>query len=111
MDESAVEVSLTPVDGILTLKIAAANQNGIKKILVWSRWGKVPTVRNYESLKFIEDTIVPYPAEWFPIVVDITDCKNGNICRLGPFNEDGSEAIGFVETEDTSKPPGPYKQM
>lgn len=111
MDESAIEVGLSPVNRILTIRLTAANSNGIKKIAIWSRWGKVPIVRNYECLKILEDSISPYPNEWFPIVVDVTDCQSGKITRLGPFNIDGSEAPGFVETEDTTKPPGPYKQM
>jgi hypothetical protein len=111
VDESSVEVSLSPVNGILTIKLVAANSNGIKKMAVWSRWGKVPIIRNYECLKVVEDSVAPYPTEWFPVVVDVTDCQSGKTSRLGPFNVDGSEALGFVEMEDTSKSPGPYKQM
>src|SRR5690349_13486193 len=111
MDESVVEVSLLSVKDTLTLKLIASNPNGIRTISIWSRWGKVPIIRNYECLKILEDIISPYPTDWFPIVVDITDCQSGKISRLGPFNVDGSEAVGFVEIEDISKSPGPYKQM
>lgn len=110
MGDSEVEISLTPVDGVLTLKLVASNANGIKKITVWSRWGKVPIIRNYECLKVLEDAISPYPTEWFPIVVDITECQNEKIERHGPFHSDGSNAPGFVETDDAPKPPGPYRQ-
>lgn len=109
--DSSAEVSLLNVDGVLTLKLVASNPNGVQKIAIWSRWGKVPTIRNYECLKILEDSIAPYPTEWFPIVIDITDCQSKKIVRLGPFNGDGSEAMGFVEMDDTSKSPGPYKQM
>jgi len=109
--DSSVEVNLLTVDGVPTLKLVASNPNGVQKIAIWSRWGKVPTIRNYECLKILEDSIAPYSTEWFPIVIDITDCQSGKISRFGPFNVDGSEAMGFVEIEDTSKSPGPYKQM
>lgn len=109
--DSSAEVNLLTVGGVPTLKLVASNPNGIQKIATWSCWGKVPIIRNYECLKIVEDSIAPYPSKWFPIVIDITDCQSKKIIRLGPFNADGSEAMGFVEMEDTSKSPGPYKQM
>ena len=109
--DSSAEVSLLTVDGIPTLKLVAADPDGIKKITIWSRWGKVPIIRNYDCLKVLEDSVAPYPIEWFPIIIDITNCHNERISRLGPFNPDGNEAAGIVESEDTTKSPGSYRQI
>ena len=114
---SQVEVAWFIDAGRPTLHIVVSDPDGVGKVTVWSRFGRVPTIRTYRCEKTIEDNLVPYPVAWFPITVDVTDCQktkegqpNPQTDRHGPFNSDGEIVPGAVkEPNDTSKPPGPYK--
>ncbi len=108
---SAVEVAFVQDQDSPTLKILALDPDGIKEIHIWSRHGRVPTTRTYDCPKRVEDTISPYPKDWFPVTVDVKDCQTTPATdRHGPYDQYGDDADGTVEFDET-KPPGPFEEF
>lgn len=111
-EEATVELFHEQMFKTSILKVLATDPHGIRAIKIWSKWGRIPMCRKFEGEKSIELDISPYPATWFPVVVDVENCVYGlPLRRFGPFNLDGSESTWSMENTSPEMPPGTLHKL
>jgi len=107
---SSVSVSWVSDAGRPTLAIAAFDPDGIASIWVYTKFGTPVEIWSLQGCpNNVQTSNVPFPRQWFPVIVDLTDCQQPHATdRSGWYDADGNIIESEPYETDPKKNPGKF---